>query len=233
LGQNKDTRREVTRRRAVSVEVHSDSNDEEDVLDREIQHVSKLAQQKLPDMVGAAGVGTALKGSKPISYSIPVRKRKHSQLSWRERLNELGKKPNEKEMERSVSDAMSSDDSEYSDWSGIPEDGSAPYIADNLREDQSGASAEQVKLSEDADEIGTSGSLSDASEEENIRRRANEFKNWAREQSGLGDSVSNISSLPQLAPQERQAIVASLKKDTELFVSASTDFQAHAVNNSP
>jgi predicted CopG family antitoxin len=198
--------------------------------------VSKLALQKSLDTVGAGGVGAALKGNKPISDSIPVRKRKRRQLSWRERLNDLGNNLNEEERESSVTDTMSSDGSEYSDWSGIAEDYSAIYTTDKLSQDKSDASAEPSELSDEADETKskTRGSFSDVIEEaENLRRRANEFKVWAREQSGLSDSVSNISSLPQLAPQERQAIVASLKKDEELSLRAPTDVEAHAVNDGP
>ena len=237
MGQNKDTRREAPRRRAVSVEIRSDSNDEEEgIIASEIQQMSKPALQKSLDTVGAAGVGTALKGNKPISDSIPVRKRKRSRLSWRERLTDFGSNLNEEERESSVTDAMSSGDSEYSDWSGIAEDDSALYTTDKLSQDKSDASAEPSELSDEADETETetetSESFFDAIEEaENLRRRASEFKIWAREQSGLSHSVSNISSLPQLAPQERQAIVASLKKDEELSVRAPADVEAHAVND--
>jgi hypothetical protein len=50
---------------------------------------------------------------------------------------------------------------------------------------------------------------------ENAQQRAKHFKLWAREQSGLGSSISNISSLPALPPTEMQEKLPHLKNQHE------------------
>src|ERR1700737_390358 len=88
---------------------------------------------------------------------------------------------------------MSSDDSEYSEWNGFsPQDSPDNTITIQKPNDEG---------SSESNEGG-----------ESLQRGAKDFKAWAREQSGLGDSISNISSLPQILPEQRQAMITSAKK---------------------
>jgi len=179
------------------------------------------AQQALSEDINKPMVGSALKGGKGQEdgkASNVVRRAKSSRLSWRERLgdkrNLLGvEKSEDPESEMSLE---SESESELSEWSGFSDrDELEPDVGTSDHTQNSGAAA--VPLTAPTEEIDfiseSSGDNSSEDEDAGDRQtRAKEFKEWAREQSGLGSSVSNISSLPQLPPdlKNQKALTADI-----------------------
>src|SRR5579862_4572464 len=144
-------------------------------------------------------LGTALKKADTVAtVEVNPRKRKRQEkMSWRERLELSRKKPAEDQSSQSEMSESSSEEEEedFSDWNGLSGDD----------EDDGGEDLPEQNGEYPLDSAQTNGSsisdVSSDSEDEQLRQRAGEFKNWAREQSGLGPSVSNISSLPPIPPR--------------------------------
>jgi hypothetical protein len=217
------------------VDVQSeDSDDEEDIIDTvSSKDMPRSAHPSLPEKAIPSAVGTALKGTASVSDTFTGKKKKKTKLSWRERLNSMQKIPNEEQSESSESDEMSSgDDSEYSDWDGFSGKNSADDAGSEAADDdESEHSDDGSEASEDEEEPETDNYSSESNDDtEDVRRRAKDFKNWARDQSGLGDSMSNISSLPQLLPEQRQAVMTAMKKQEEPPESVSTNAKPQQVN---
>jgi hypothetical protein len=107
--------------------------------------------------------------------------------------------------------SMSSpEDSEFSEWSGFSdgdltgdEHESNHQLSKDEGENNSPLSQHETQESESEDEI---------DKHEAAQRRARDFKLWAREQSGLGTSISNIDSLPALLPGQREAAACVLDR---------------------
>jgi hypothetical protein len=167
----------------------------------------------------SAVVGAALRAvsGQPSADHISIRKRRNTQVkpSWRQRLEEARKKPNDDDSDLSEGSMSSPDDSEFSDWAGLsdaevtnPEvertNSHFPLLEAEI-EDNPSSFKEYSHSSESMHN-----SLYDG--DENANQRAKHFKVWAREQSGLGDLPSNISTLLPLPPEAREAVVSSLKK---------------------
>lgn len=129
-----------------------------------------------------------------------TKKRKRpAKMSWRERL-EISKKKRMDDETSSLSEISDvhreeeeDDDGEFSEWNGFSDEASGEDITDQETY-LNGEKEQPVVVARHP-----SGSASDSEEEDN-RSRALNFKNWAREQSGFGPSVSNLSSLPKIPP---------------------------------
>jgi hypothetical protein len=164
-------------------------------------------------------VGAALKkgsGNPTSGQTSNPRKRKQrgTGLSWRERLESTKSVANQENSESSSYMESSSSDSEYSDWSGLSADDDNPKVdapTDNHRQSESDNETDSSQNGDISTLDGNDNQLSDEAKER-VHQQAQDFKNWAREQSGLIASRSNISSLPVLLPEQREAIVASRKK---------------------
>ena len=167
----------------------------------------------------SAVVGAALRaGSGQASADrVSIRKTRNIQIkpSWRQRLEEARKKANDDDSDLSEGSMSSSDDSEFSDWSGFSDaEATNPEVERTnshlpLREPENEDNPSSIKEYSSSSESLDNG-LYDG--DENAKQRAEHFKLWARTQSGLGDLPSNISTLPVLPPKAREAIVASFNK---------------------
>ena len=135
--------------------------------------------------------------------------------SWRQRLEEARKKPDDDDSDLSEWSMSSEDGSEFSDWSGFSD-----VEATNPEVERTNSHLTLLEP-ENEDNLSSIEKYSPSSEnidhdrydsDENAKRRAEHFKLWAREQSGLGDLPSNISTLPVLPPKAREAVAASFNK---------------------
>lgn len=176
--------------------------------------VSITDQQQLSDSSAIAigsSVGTALKKgiSQTLARTSHAAKRKRtSRPSWRERLANQQDSNDNGVSEGSDFDTSSEIDSEgqYSDWTGFSDGDEAEDLHDNAHTNPQAQSSEISLvaphiLHEEIDNDPGSSDIENSSEDEDdgdVQTRAKEFKKWAREQSGFGGSISNISSLPQL-----------------------------------
>jgi hypothetical protein len=113
----------------------------------------------------------------------------------------------------SDSAAPTSNDDDYSDWSGFASESDhadsinhGESVDPQSSEIQDGIpppATQQVQLVDQAQTL-DKGS-------ENLHQRASQFKLWAREQSGFGNTQSNISSLPIIPPGKREVKPAASK----------------------
>lgn len=205
-----------------------DSGLEENDTTKEINVDIKIPESSVPIQAEPVTVGAALRNSNDTGFNIvsrPRKRRKVDKASWRECLeNSRGKLSEDAEAETDGSDSDSdsisslSDETEYSDWGGI-----SPYEEpDSVAEDNNGDKESQDSNSEfessqsdeesDSDSEESSGTDDNSEKErqaENVRRLAKGFTTWARQQSGFGETISNIDSLPQLTPEQRKAIIAA------------------------
>ena len=169
-------------------------------------------------------VGSALKKgidtSSSTSTTNPRKRKRSGELSWRERLEskngrpEIGNSDNStSESEASVSnDLGSSSGSEYSEWDGFSDDKdlevAAIYEDAHVRLESRG----DVETSEEGASSSTDQHTQQNNDaEQQTSQRLKDFKTWARQQSGLEGTESNIASLPVLRPEQVKAIMASRK----------------------
>lgn len=190
-------------------------------------HIDKeISESTTPNQIEPVTVGAALRKSGDTEFSTisrPRKRRKSDKESWRERLEttrgKLTEDASDETSDGSNSDSISSlSDSEYSEWGGISQDKESDFIAE--REDAGNESQDSISdfksfesdAESDSESEGSSGT-DDSSEKqrqtENLRQHAKGFTTWAREQSGLGETISNIDSLPQLTPEQKRAIIAA------------------------
>lgn len=164
-------------------------------------------------------LGSALKRSDVESSEKPnvKRRKRNDKPSWRERL-EQSRKPRNDDI------SSQSDDDEFSDWSGISSSESVDggHDEDGKGKPSDGEEEELDEVSESEDEelsFDTDG---------DTQQRAKNFKDWAREKSGLGPTVSNISSLPTTIPD-------SLKPKTPVQnqVNLRPNFESQAEKRQP
>lgn len=173
----------------------------------------------------SAVVGAALRAvsGRASADHISIRKKRNTQVkpSWRERLEEARKKPNDGDPDLSEGSMSSSEDSEFSDWGGLsdveatnpePErtNSHLPLLEAEIEDNPS--SIKGYSRSSES----MHNSLYDGNE--NANQRAKNFKVWAREQSGLGDLPSNISTLLALPSKAPEAVVSPLKKQSPPIV---------------
>jgi hypothetical protein len=154
--------------------------------------------------INPSTIGAALKSG--ISSLQASRKKQKSQnkLSWRERLGYSRKDASNSDAGVSDSHTSASDDDDYSDWSGLGgenEHANSVVHEDTAHRDSSEDDDEIPP--QDTDQVEAANiSQTDGDGGEDVHQRASQFKSWAREQSGFGSSLSNISSLPALpSPQ--------------------------------
>lgn len=169
----------------------------------------------------SAVVGAALRtrSGQACADHISIRKRRNIQVkpSWRQRLEEARKKPNDVDSDISEQSMSSLDDCEFSDWSGLSDAEATNPVVERTNSHLPLLEAENEDDPPSIEEYSPSPESMDNGlydGDGNVKQRAEHFKVWAREQSGLGDLPSNISTLPALPPKTREAVVASLKKQT-------------------
>jgi hypothetical protein len=127
-------------------------------------------------------------------------KRRRLPPTWRERLEEAQIKARDSQLSER-DDESASNNSDYSEWSGFSSDdsdhGETPQNTNNHSAAMAEAPISKYPLVDD-----------DSSDSEmDLHHRTTSFKDWAREQSGLGPSISNISSLPPI-PSRNVDLVA-------------------------
>jgi hypothetical protein len=160
----------------------------------------------------ASQLGTALKSPGWISASDPTsnRKRRERNDKWRDRIA-FAKMMRQEEDSLEVSDLEADNDSdhdndngeeEFSDWSGLSGD---ELDHDDAREESRKNEAFE-SLASRSDDSNASDSVI-IEKEESSEHKARDFKNWAREQSGLGPFPSNISTLPDISPRIGRAAI--------------------------
>ena len=178
----------------------------------------------------AVGVGKALKSGHvgifaKLGSTATAPKAKGP--SWRERLEEARKKKHKQDLseESDISedeegdedddeDRDVSEEDEFSEWGGIASEHEDAEAEERGEKEELNSEHEE----EDSDKEG-SGIESEVEERDNgnfeeVQRRAKEFKDWAREQSGLGASLSNISSLPKVLPSQLRPPLARQEQET-------------------
>jgi hypothetical protein len=181
-------------------------------------------------------VGAALKaGSGQASADrVSSRKTRNTQIepSWRQRLEEARKKPDDDDSDLSEWGMSSEDGSEFSDWNGFSDvEATNPEVETTnshltLLEPENEDNLSSIeKYSPSSKSIDND--LYDS--DENAKRRAEHFKLWAREQSGLGHLPSNISTLPVLPSKTREAVSASLNKQANPPTVATKDISRSRV----
>jgi hypothetical protein len=184
---------------------------------------------RLNHISSSAVVGAALRagsGQAPADH-VSIRKTSTQiQPSWRQRLEEARKRPNDSDQSLSEGSASSEDDSEFSDWSGFSDTEAANPEGERTNSHLSHLELENEDNHPSIEEcspssISMNNDLYDG--DENTKQRAEHFKLWAREQSGLGNLPSNISMLPVLPPKAREALVTSFKKQASAPIVATTD----------
>jgi hypothetical protein len=119
-------------------------------------------------------------------------------------------------------DTSSESDTEgqYSEWTGFSDKDEAEGVQGNAHVEPQAQSPEISLvaphiLDEEIDNDPRSSDIENSSDDEGDgdgQTRAKEFKKWAREQSGFGGSISNISSLPQLSPGLKKQHIITVDK---------------------
>lgn len=188
----------------------SEDSEDEDV--ERLSHntvESSNIQEKTAEM---PVIGAALKSgaSKDFTERVTRPKKRQSKISWRQRLQDARKRPHEDNSDLSGSDSSLSSDSEFSSWSGFSSDED-----EAVEEAHNGDINGHTEGSQDEDDPSDSEDEreqdADKRQRIDVIQRAKGFKEWAREQTGLGGSVSNITSLPVLPPGQRETLVSSAK----------------------
>ena len=150
--------------------------------------------------INPSTIGAALKSG--ISSLQPSRKKQKSQNkpSWRERLEYSRKDSSDSDTSVSDSNTSTSNDDDYSDWSGLGgENEQANSVVHEETAHRDSSEGDDEIPPQDTDEVEAANlSQTDSDGGEDVHQRASQFKSWAREQSGFGSSLSNISSLPAL-----------------------------------
>jgi len=162
-------------------------------------------------------VGAALKSGFSSHGPTRTKQKPQNKLSWRERLEYNRKDKDDSDANISDSDASTSDKDDHSDWSGFASesDHAESVVHRESVDPQSSESddgihhpATELEVADQAQTLDDSG--------ENMHRRASQFKLWAREQSGFGNTQSNISSLPVHPPGKSgsQTTASKVANDT-------------------
>ena len=234
MGQAKSTKRQsIPKGRSWDVgtpedESAEDSGLEENGSNKEVstQDDKEIVEPTFHDKVAPLTVGAALKRPDDTVFnqsSRPRKRRKADKASWRERLEEARGKPSEdasnEASDSSGSISSMSDDSEYSDWGGISSN-DPPYgvledrHVSQPRNDDSDSESSHSEVESESNSEGSSSAEDDSQENtEHVRQQAKGFTIWARQQSGFGETISNINSLPQLTDEQKKAISAARESE--------------------
>jgi hypothetical protein len=154
------------------------------------------------------------------------RRNRHDKTTWRQRLESAHAhiKSKTEDSDHSDSSISSPSESEVSDWSGFSSDDEDDLVEHNsdveedivendsqtnthppVSEDEAPSqNEEEPEALERFDETPDDGP-------QVAHQRAKSFKIWAREQSGLNSSHTNLSSIPVHRPEQRQTAIASGK----------------------
>ena len=216
LGQRQRTKLERRTQRPRSSdnedELSANSAAEDDRYDTIQKDSNEIA--KLESTANHTPVGAALKSGAGNHGPARAKQKEQNKVTWRERLEYNRIYIDKSESNLSDSDTSTSTDGEYSDWSGFTSEGPGAISAGygNSVDPDASASGEEhapftTQQNEAADQIE---SLDDG--EESLHQRASQFKLWARQQSGLDISESNISSLPLLPSIESKAKITTSAK---------------------
>jgi hypothetical protein len=205
-----------------------DSGIEEDGSNKEMSPLDdkEIVEPAFHDKVAPLTVGAALKRPDDTLFnqsSRPRKRRKADKASWRERLEEARGKPAEDASDdrSDSSDSISSmsDESEYSDWGGITNNDQPDGVLEDrhvsqLRNDDSESESSNSEVESESETEGSSSAEDDSQDNaEQIRQQAKGFTIWARQQSGFGETISNINSLPQLTDEQKKAISAARESE--------------------
>jgi hypothetical protein len=234
LGQANSTKRQsIPKGRSWDVgtpedESAEDSGTEENGSNKEVSPLDdkEIVEPAFHDKVAPSTVGAALKRPDDTLFnqsSRPRKRRKADKTSWRERLEEARGKPAEDASDEGSdsSDSISSmsDDSEYSDWGGIssndqPDGDLEDRHASQPRNDDSESDSSHSEVESESNTQGSSSAEDDSEENaEQVRQQAKGFTIWARQQSGFGETISNINSLPRLTDEQKKAISAARESE--------------------
>ena len=118
----------------------------------------------------------------------------------------------------SESESGSESENELSEWNGFSDtdEPEADALGGDHTEDSVFVAAALPTPNKETNIILERSAIEVSSEDEDdtvdTQTRARDFKEWAREQSGFGSSVSNISSLPQFPPDLKKPKVISIDK---------------------
>jgi len=152
-------------------------------------------------------VGSALKSGFSIHGPTRTKQKSQNQVSWRERLEHSRKDIDDSDVNSSDSETSTSNDDEYSDWSGFASESErvesvvhGESVNPQSPESDDGIPHPSMQQVDVADQDQT---LDDGGE--HLHQRVSQFKLWAREQSGFGNTQSNLSSLPVLPPGKNEA----------------------------
>jgi hypothetical protein len=238
IGQRKEAKQTEERRRnagASEDENLKNSGSKGDERDDDDQFATVQVQTPLPVDLGLSRVGAALKlpSSRSLDEHNPlVRKKRNRQNepSWRQRLQDIH--PTSKIMDNEYPymeiSSPSSENGEYSDWSGISsDDGSA--VVDSKDELFESKNVNSHKQLDEAPGTQVAKRKSGA-EGERTQQRAKYFKLWAREQSGFNSSKSNISGLPELPLMQREVVAVDPNSQSRPPVPASNDVISQRVH---
>lgn len=212
------------------------------------QHPQEKPSQKNNEPIaGSALKPGAAQAAGRTSHS--AKRQRSTKVSWRERLGDkrvtLGAEITEESESdmSSESGSESENESEESEWNGFSDgnesDAEVQAQASGVSATSMPGSHEQTDegIEEEESVLGTSDTDDSFADGEagDTQTRAKEFKEWAREQSGLGGTVSNISSLPQLPPELAKPKPLPIEKPDLAKIEKSQavhSFQSR-INNSP
>lgn len=235
IGQKKEAKQTEGRIQSVDTLKNDSSISEGNKRDDGDQFALTQPQPPLSVDLEAPQIGTALKiSSLSLDEHKPLVKRKwrcQNKPSWRQRLHDTY--PKSKIMDNEYSDrhlsSSSSENDEYSEWSGFSSDDSA--IVDP--KDALFESKKDVNLPKGLDRSSVTAVAKQESgtKEESSQQRAKYFKLWAREQSGFGGSQSNISSLPRFPIVQREVVTADFSGHDCPQTSASNDVKSKRVSS--
>jgi len=156
-------------------------------------------------------VGKALKSGTVTAFAKLGSKsaaKKSTQPSWRERLEESRKRKqkddlsDESDVSESEDDVQDEDGDDFSEWNGIASELEDEDVGQSQEGEDEPDSGNEEQDPVDDESESESEAERDIETVEDVQRRAKQFKDWAREQSGLGATASNISTLPKVLPNQ-------------------------------
>ena len=185
--------------------------------DEEDLHSDVNALQQRQDDIGiskpseSVEVGKALKSGTVTAFAKLGSKstaKKSTQPSWRERLEESRKRKqkddlsDESDVSESEDEVEEEDGDDFSEWNGIASEAGDEDAGKSQEGEQESDSGNEEQDPVDDEPESESEGERDNETVEDVQRRAKQFKDWAREQSGLGATASNISTLPKVLPNQ-------------------------------
>jgi len=201
----------------------SDTEDERSIISAEDESHDSVRIESKDDAIlessahntNLTAFGTALKSGFSNHGPTRTKQKPQNKLSWRERLEYNRKDKGDSDANISDSDASTSNEDDYSDWSGFAsESDHAELVIHKESVDPQSSESDDGIPPPATQQLRVADSLDDSGE--NLHQRASQFKLWAREQSGFGNTLSNISSLPVHPPGKSgsQTTASKVANDT-------------------